>query len=204
MIGLASSTFADFRHYVFFVDDKSHPSNWYSGSSEGILRHSVRLFNESGELLGSVQRERLARGLDFISGADGFFSTPADPAAGWEAREGFYLSMVSLFRDVFSIDSMPPLAFMWFERMMVWSRDANGRTTLSEPRLRKAMLAAMREILSLKSRSCREAALHGLNHIHYEEPDAAAGIIDEFLIRDVDIDARLHQYARGCRDGRDR
>jgi hypothetical protein len=204
MINLANLTPAEFRRYVFFENEKYHPENVYTGHSEGILRRCIQLFHESGELPRLVPRDRLLEGLDFMSGGQGFFSGPADPAASWDAREGFYLAMVSLFRDLFSVDPMHPLAFMWFERMLVWSRDAEGRATLEDPGLRNAMLVTLRGVLALPSKCCREAALHGLNHIHYEEPRAAEQIIDGFLREHADIDDELRRYAKNCRTGRDR
>ncbi len=201
MIDLSIVTFPEFQHYVFLHNEKYHPSTPYTGSAGGILGHCIRLFQESGELLRLFPRSRVFEGLDFVSGGQGFFSTPADPAAGWDIREEFYLSMVALFRDLFSIDSMEHLGFMWFERMMVWSRDEEGRTTIGEPRLRAAMLSTMQGVLDLDSTRCQRAALHGLNHIHHEEPAAAERIIDCFLAKNPGLDEGIYRYARGCRTG---
>jgi hypothetical protein len=99
---------------------------------------------------------------------------------------------------------MDHLAFMWFERMMVWSRDAEGRVTIDDPRLRRAMVSTMQDILEIESVGCRMAALHGLNHLHHEEPSVVGRVVDEFLLQHPNLDENLLRYAAGCREGSER
>lgn len=204
MIDLGNSKFARFRHYVFFENEEYHPDakNYWQGRSDGILRNCIRLFEGGGKLLNAIPRPQLYEGFDFISGGCGFFRVPADPMASWVLREGFYLSMVSLFRDLFAIDPLGTVAFAWFERTTVWCVDGKGRAAVDDPGIRQAMLLSLGRILELPSSVCQRAALHGLNHIHHWEPEAAEEVIDQFLDRGGPVDAAVHEDALLYRDGR--
>jgi hypothetical protein len=61
------------------------------------------------------------------------------------------------------------------------------------------VVETLRRILALDARHCREAALHGLNHVAIATERAA--IIDPFLAAHT-LDEKLTAYARLCRAGR--
>ncbi len=203
MINLDLLSNEEFQNYVFLQNCEFHLDevNWYKGSAFGILGRCIYLFENAACLSDKFSRQEILEGFDFISGSRGFFYYPADPSVEWSLREGFYLAMIPLFRDVFANDALDSVSFNWFERILVWSVDREGRVTAKEPRLRKAMLETERGVLALESRNCREAALHGLNHLHHEEPSACEQVIDEFLLAHPTVEPDIAQYARQCRAG---
>jgi len=205
MIDLSMLSYDEFVKYVFLHNNLYHKSevNDWKGDAQVILIYCIRLFKDGKELWRRFEKERLHEGFDFISGSCGFFFLPADPSASLDTGKQFYESMAALFADVFAIDPLQNVSFMWFERTTVWSLNRkSGKSTIDDPVLRQAMLAALRDILRLPSKTCQMAALHGLNELHHPEPRANIETINEFLDAKLAIDCEVEEYARVCRGGR--
>lgn len=67
--------------------------------------------------------------------------------------------------------------------------------------LDRTLLAVMEEILKLEHDACRESALHGLGHWHFNYPQQVEQIVARFLQDHGDIRAALLLYAEKARTG---
>jgi hypothetical protein len=98
------------------------------------------------------------------------------------------------FRDYYMPMEMeyPGTAFyMW------WDNFSSG---CRNPALDEAAIAVLEKILALPSPLCREAALHGLNHL-FPDPRAAA-LIDRYLDEHGrSLSKEEIEYAKACRAG---
>lgn len=67
--------------------------------------------------------------------------------------------------------------------------------------LHAAMLDALREILRIDHRACRDGALHGLGHLQEHYPREVSQIVREFLGRERSLSEDLVAYAEAAAEG---
>jgi hypothetical protein len=120
---------------------------------------------------------------------DVFFSTAISDTAAIEALR----AMTRFFRDYVAIVADRfggTIFFMWWDSY-TWPTGAR----------RQACLTALCAILEIPHVACRDAALHGLNHL-YPDPEAVA-IIQRYLSRHREkLSSEEIAWITACRDGR--
>ena len=151
-------------------------SRWYYCTKatfdlELLSGHYVRLFCESARLLGMFSKSQLEHGFSaVVSGCT--FSVKNliwNTDLPFEHRKRVVRSMFYLFRDFFSVEPLRYRANTWLEGLCyVWEVGQRQRSRGGEDSdMQDVMFVTMSEILSIDSEECRNAALHGLSHLHH-------------------------------------
>jgi hypothetical protein len=138
---------------------------------EALSGQYVRLFRESGSLLGMFSKPQLEHGFSSI-GSGCTFSVKKliwNTDLAFERREAVVKAMFYLFRDFFRVEPLRYRADMWWDGLCYcWEMGQRERSRGGEDsRMQDVMFATMSDILSIDSEECRFAALHGLHHLHH-------------------------------------
>ena len=136
-----------------------------------LSSHYVRLFSESARLLGMFSKPQLEHGFSAISSGCSFSVKKLiwNTDLTFEHREQVVKAMFYLFRDFFSVEPLRYQANMWWEGLCyAWEIGRRQRSRGGEDlAMQDVMFTTMSEILSIDSDECRNAALHGLSHLHH-------------------------------------
>lgn len=149
---------------------------WYFSTKatfdmERLSGHYVRLFSESARLLQMFPKAHLEQGFSAIQRASNFSVGKLiwNTDLAFVYREQCVRSMFYLFRDFFSVEPLRYTANAWWDGLCyVWETGQRQRSRGGEDSdMQDVMFTTMSEILSIDSDECRNAALHGLSHLHH-------------------------------------
>jgi hypothetical protein len=190
----------DWVRFVFDHPVTDMESAWYwddacswSGNPRVVIRLSTEMFTAAASLAVTYSREQLEQGFWFLIGCG--FDLPDllwRRKYAWALRRDCIASMVVVFEELFSKDSLDAACFMWWDLMRYFGDDGDEKTT-------EAIVRACERILKIPSRACQRSALHGLGHF---EHDDRVRIIDGYLRAHPDLDEELQAYAIAARCGK--
>jgi hypothetical protein len=174
-------TFAEFVDFVFDRDPppatEDRIRRWYYTTKcifdpVQICGYYARLFEQAGHLLKRFSYGQLEMGFSalesctFACSALSLIWSSDVPLAD---REQCVRSMFHLFQDLFAVDPLGFTANMWWD---VFCYDYElGRRKRSRGGvdlwMQEVMFETLFAILVIDSEECRNAALHGLSHLHH-------------------------------------
>jgi len=184
-------------------EPKERPiGDWYEDEDfevdyETLTDWYIRLFTAPEFLFETFPSEKLERGFAAMINCN-FQLAAADLV--WDRKIGLErrLRLVSSFYDLFNrfFQKLP----FWYSTNMWWDAVAyayecgnavRGRSD-EDTWLQDTMLETLVRTLAIDSEVCQQAALHGLGHLHHPAgPDA----INDYLVRNPNLDSNLRQYA---------
>lgn len=174
---------ADFIKFIFnreipvLEDERS--SCWYRNlrckfDPVKVCGHLRALFETSGELLGRYSRAQLKMGFEALQSRTPGCSAREmiwDLQVPFEQRADCVRSMFHVFRDLFAVEPLEFTASMWWDVLCYDYETGHRKRSRGGDDLwmQEAMFETMFEILALDSQECRNAALHGLTHLHHPQ-----------------------------------
>jgi hypothetical protein len=178
------------------------------------LDYLTRLFNTPQQSVGGFSDAQLKQGLWYI--ASGTFSEHmyvlVDATLPEAARLACISAIKNLFGELFAVrcTNLPShgadaasglsvlndICFMWWHVLPVHGEPNDPRRI----KIDQAVLAVLREILSMDSLACQESALHGLGHWSYYYRTKVRPIIENYLAHMPD-NPTLRAYATLAADG---
>jgi hypothetical protein len=170
-------------------------SLWVSDLSR-FLATVQELFQNFGKLAAPFTPDQIDQGLWYLFGEPFWLGSQFDSEEiSSEQIVEVTKSMYYPFRDYYMTrdkEFSGSAFFMW------WDQFSSGR---QNPVKDTAAIGVLQQILSLPNQACRDAALHGLNHL---VPDIRiAAIIDGFLDEHrQSLSAEEIEWALLCRDGK--
>jgi hypothetical protein len=207
--------------------DFDHAPRWPDDSPE-LVEFITETFEHSSEVLAGISDDELNQGFWFLLSVNGYAGAITDAGIPMEARHRALQSMTRLFEELMvercsgrladlveaGAKPLDSACYMWFDIIGWWIYDPtisapddlddydSSWRDLDEHAFRAEVFEVLRAILAIQHDSCRESALHGLNHFRKWDPETAASIIDEFLAATPDLRPELVTYAREAREGR--
>ena len=179
------------------------------------LTYLTRLFNSPEESVGHFSDGQLNQGFWYLASktfSDHMYVL-VDASLPEAERLACIVAMKNLFATLFSarctnlpshgtgaasgLSALNRICFMWWEVLPVHGEPNDPRRI----KIDQAMLALLREVLSMDSLACQESALHGLGHWSYYYRSKVRPIIESYLA-DLPEDAPLRAYARLAADGK--
>ena len=168
---------------------------------ERHAQHYIRLFSHPAFLIERFTDAQLDAGFGELTYRYGFEGNVSEiiwtKELGLDQREAVIRSMYFLFADLFAVRPLWSASFMWWDELAYcfhpdllrddWHPD-NGF-------IREVMFSVLRDILDIPSEECRQAALHGLNHLRHPDTEA---YVEAFLNSRSDLSPKLMKYARRC------
>lgn len=199
-----SNTDMGFDEWVKFIFD--HPvaddirSAWYfddaldefwdewgeRGNPEKQLNYAIRLFQNPAFLLDAYSPEQINEGFWFLlSGHFGFSLAYIiwNTEVSWPLRRECILSMVNVFRIIFTEIPTQGSCYMW------WDLIRGGEA--SDERVKETMLQALSSILQIPLVGCQISALHGLGHLKHSGKKT---IIENYLVISSNVDVKMGPY----------
>lgn len=186
-VDISRYSFEEFVDFVFNHDvplevgkpptSEERVRRWYFSTKatfdpERLSGHYIRLFSESARLLRMFPKNQLELGFSAIQSGGSTFSVRKliwNTDLAFEHRERCIRSMFFLFRDFFSVEPLSYTANTWWEGLCyVWEMGQRQRSRGGDDvAMQDVMFTTMAEILSIDSDECRNAAFHGLSHLHH-------------------------------------
>jgi hypothetical protein len=208
---IRSASFDEFVDFLFDHDvvptpsDPKEPGPWYWHAEVAfdpirVAGFYIRLFQEPRFLIARFSIPYLEQGFWAIQSGN------LDCAVSeiiWhrdvplEIRESCIRTMFHLFEKLFATCELDTAPNMWWDSLAYdWhcgNRDrANGR---EDELMQDVMFGTLERILSLPSRACHIAALHGLGHLHHPETE---GLVQSYIERNEPMDSDLRAYAQAA------
>lgn len=220
---LRGCSFEQFVTYAFdrpVPQTEKDPSWWFASERESVVLlvdpslqvdHARRLFADPELLQNRFTPAQIDQGFWFLAFAGiaqcaRFFAEPLwTEDVELDLRCRCVRAMFDLYEKLFATHPTETATYMWWDLLASCIlEELNPSEVVLHPvpsheAVRREMVETLRRILALDARHCREAALHGLNHVAIATERAA--IIDPFLAAHT-LDEKLTAYARLCRAGR--
>lgn len=212
-----------FEEFVAFLFDREAPSGdqafsalverretpkwtpWYWRTDvifdpERLCSHYLRLFHSPQSLLDRFSHEQLEQGFWAIQTSNLDCSADHliwDEGLPFTTRAECVRAMFDLFRNLFASEGLETSVGMWWDSFCYdWHCGNRKRSNGGEDlQMQDVMFETLVKILSLDSKICQGAALHGLSHLHHPETDTA---IQSYLDRNPDLDAEWRNIALGA------
>lgn len=200
-----------FDHPVTDVPERdSH--EWGLTPSVSVA-HMTRLFTAPRPVTQTYTRDQIGQGLWYLAGGgDKLFAfAMQDESVPWPARQRCIAAMYDLFARLFAVQLRRPVpvadgpfdwfsgaCFMWWDifPFRAWGILKTGSET-ERARYDREVMKTLERIIELPSNLCRQSVLHGLGHLHDDEPEWVEATIDRFLhanprtpLRDYALHAR--------------
>ena len=128
----------------------------------------------------------------------------------WENKKDCINSISTLYSEYFAtkcskalshndpeqakISPINSICYMFWDLIPWQSQTSNNQVYL-------AYLDVIEEIMNIDHPACQESALHGLGHCYVDHPDRVTKVIDNFLIKNTDINNDLKEYALNAKTG---
>jgi hypothetical protein len=162
-----------------------------------VARYYVRLFSDPGFLLVRYAPAQLEQAFWAIPGSNIECSVGQliwDSRIPFNLRESCVRSMYELYARLFARNPLETSSNMWWDALAYdWHCGNRDRSKGGEDEaMQDVMFETLVRILSLPERSCQEAALHGLGHLHHPNTKEA---VQRFLSSNGAIAAELKDYA---------
>jgi hypothetical protein len=164
-------------------------------------QHYTQLFSHPAFLIERYSDAQLEAGfgaLTFRWGFDGNVSEIIwNKELGLDKREALVRSMYFLFADLFAGKPLWSACFMWWHELAycfhqnLLSEEQNPDSAF----IQEVMFSVLKDILHIPSDDCRQAALHGMNHLRHPGTEA---YVEAFLNSRQDLSPKLMKYARRC------
>ena len=163
----------------------------------------IKLFTHSHKLIEQYSLEQLDQGMWAIMGPN------LNPSAynliwGFDCtlrlKDKIELieSMYFLFEKLFSQSALDTSCNMWWDSF-AYNYCVDGLTdtknTISDKVIQDAMFKTLSKILSLESKDCQLAALHGLGHLRHPKTKK---LINEYLNSNSSLNDEEIAYAKAC------
>ena len=182
----------DYAEWIRFAFD--HPVGekpWYYTEEMAfvcdpkvVITYYGRLFRDPRASLSAYDDARLEQGLWFVAGSQ-LAQWLWDADIPLDLRLDCIAAMPTMFREFLADHPLDTACNMWWDMLRSFESDP-------APRIVDAMVAALTEVLELRTRHCQMSALHGLGHLKHP---AKESIIRAFLSRSGDLDNEIVQYA---------
>lgn len=175
---------------------------------QGALKaeHIAETFENADEHLSRFSNPQLEAGLWFVVGGD-YMVDALRADVPLELRLRLVRSTLDLFRKMFAVRlckldfggdfPLYRVCYMFWEIFPL----RNAAAKPEDAPLREEKIVVLERILELDNPMCQYSALHGLGHAHRAFPERTAGIIDRWVTRHTEADARLREYAQDARKG---
>ena len=165
-----------------------------------LCSYYLQLFRNSRFLLNRFSRDQLEQGFWLLMGRS------PDCSAGciiWNLdlpfanRAECVAAMFDLFNDLFFDEDLENAVSMWWDSFCyAWHCGNRKRSNGGEDlQMQDVMFETLVKILSLDSKICQGAALHGLSHLHHPETNTA---IQSYLDLNPDLDVEWRNIALGA------
>jgi hypothetical protein len=198
--------FDAWMEYLFQRPPEDPPPEWlarYAQHDEpaAAAERIRRLFRDAGNLLRPYTDDQVAHGVDMIVNASlgGEIAALTDRRVPVTLRTTGLRAIVTLFAEVFAVrlhgDELPTQTPLQGVCFIFWDVAALGHGE------EDTMLDVLEDILALDSVPCQWAALHGLGHLHFSEPEHVPPIVDRWLRRHPNAPQPLRDYAAAARTG---
>ena len=157
-----------------------------------LVRLGTELFRRFGEIAGAYAVERVEQAMWFLNGYP-FFLMGA--LAAGDVPDSLAVECVAaayhVFADYVAVNASADGASSFY---MWWDEDWTGAST----ELAAAAISTLERILLVPNKACRQAALHGLNHLH-PHPNARS-VIEAYLAveRSSLTQVRSHSRSRAA------
>ena len=183
-------------------------TQWYHGvgfsvpyDPELLARHYTRLFSHPTFLNERFSDAQLEAGLGALIFRWGFEGNVSEviwtKELGLDKREALVRSMYFLFADLFAVKPLWSACFMWWDTLAdCFNPDLLHDDFYPDSAfIQEVMFSVLKDILHIPSNDCRQAALHGMNHLQHPGTEA---YIEAFLNSRQDLSPKLMKYARRC------
>jgi hypothetical protein len=210
-IDLTNYSFEEFISFLFAREaplelrdnDQGRVGDWWftrvedTFEPEIICGYYVQLFRKPEFLRQQFSKPQLEDGFWAIQSANlncGLPNLLSDTNLAFEKRENCIRAMADLFTSLFLDEALDTSVHMWWDSLCYdWhsgnrSRDRGGE----DEQLQDVFFQTLAQILSVASKTCQNAALHGLGHLHH--PDTPA-LIDRYLREHPSLTADSKAYA---------
>jgi len=173
----------------------------------------AQTFERSAELLRPFTDAQLNQGFWFLvsNTCSNYMFCLTDKSVALPMRQRALRSFLPLFRDVMAARCTATLShcsepgsplnsacFMWWDLLPY---EGSWTVGLPPEPIHAEALAVLGALLEIPHDACRESALHGLGHLAFILPEAAAAVVDAFIERSSDLRPELLDYARQARIG---
>lgn len=205
-------TTMNFDEFVEFIFDRevvsypkcvnTDPDPWYWHADVAfdfpkVAAFYVQLFSKPEFLLTRYTPSQLEQGFWAIPSSNIECSVAEiiwAPQLPFAARESCVRAMYELYARLFAKEPLESAANMWWDSLCYdWHCGIRSRSNGREDReMQDVMFETLLKILDLPQRWCKEAALHGLGHLHHP---ATKDAIDNFLAKYADLDSDLKDYS---------
>lgn len=218
---LKNLTFEDWVQYVFdhpVADPAWHfdvDAAWWDedAHSAQALAYLTRLFDNGRELLSVYSGAQVNQGLWFLvhNACSNHMFVLDNSDLPWLERqhciEAFYTLAEQVFvprctshlshLDEAGVGAINSICYMWWDILPYY-----GSPELPERAdMDRVFLGVMEKTLGLDSVACQEGALHGLGHWQLYYPAIVDNIIDDFLMKNINLRPELREYALNARQG---
>lgn len=168
---------------------------------ERHAQHYTQLFSHPMFLLERYSEAQLDAGFGAIAFRWGFEGNVSEIIWTKEldrhAREALIQSMYPLFEELFARRQDWSAPFMWWHELtFCFHKDLLSEELHPDSAfIQEVMFSVLKEILHIPTEDCRQAALHGMNHLRHPGTEA---YIEAFLNSRQDLSPKLRKYARRC------
>lgn len=209
-INLTHYSFEEFISFLFArevvartenTDEETH-EEWFwhiedTFAAETICAYYIQLFRQPEFLLHRFSKAQLEVGFWAIQSANlncGLQNLLMDEDLPFAAREDCVLAMAELFKHLFANEPLDTAVQMWWDSLCYdWHCGNRNRERGGEDkRMQDVLFQTLAQILSFDSKTCQEAALHGLGHLHH--PDTPA-LIDSYIKEHPSLTREWKSYA---------
>jgi hypothetical protein len=206
---ITDATFDEFVEFMFdrevvpFPEDvNAGPGPWYwhadiDFDARKVAQFYVALFSMPEPLVARYTPAQLEQAFWAIPSCNIECSVRRiiwDERVSFELRESCVRSMYELYARLFSTNPLETSSNMWWDALAYdWHCGIRLRSSGGEDSaMQDIMFDTLLKILELPQKSCQEAALHGLGHLHHPDTETA---VRRFLARNADVDPELKEYA---------
>lgn len=203
-IEISGFSYGEFVNFFFDrdVSPEAKRDRWYWNTPvafdpEMVCINYVRLFREPQFLLQRFSRSQLEQGFWAIQSSA--FDCSVTNVIWREdvpflLREGCVRSMFHLFESLFAVEPLETSVDMWWDSLCYdWHCGNRKRLAGTEDAfMQDVIFETLCKILSLDSKTCQSAALHGLGHLHHP---ATEELVRQYLREHPGLDQGLKEYA---------
>jgi hypothetical protein len=195
-----------FDHEVVTLSHRREdPRPWYLDAevkfdpSQAVGLYT-QLFTAPKRCLSPFSKAQLEQGFWAILGGNlecGVMPLIGEESLSFEIRERCVRSMFRLFERFFADESLESFPFMWWDQLTFdWDCGNRVRENGGEDLwMQNTMFETLSQTLTLPSKECQLAALHGLGHLHHPDTEA---LILRYVAHDEAMDPALRTYAQAA------
>lgn len=214
---LRNASLAEFADWLFNHDvpaESTNPDPWHYANNiwidfyeERNVTLFIKLFNASGALPSKFPLEKLEQGMCAMQGPNlvgNVYHLIWNSDLAIEMKERLIGSLYDLYANLYQHTSLDLSGSMWWDSLayrfhvdfdMGEYRDSYPADKI---RIQDVMFETLKRILTIPSKACQGAALHGLGHLRHP---ATERVIQDYLEKHPDLNDEDRKYVMACITG---